>query len=163
MMWSVFRPLAISGSIASLSVVIAAPLHAQVPPPPLVPRALHGVWVMNSAQCAQYLAARRRSDGEAQTNALIGAVIISARLIHAASEYGEGNFYEPTQVVQRSAGRWQMSGRVGIDTIPVRGDDSPSFVLDLRMAAGRLLFTEVEGRPAERLRLCTRRLPAVGR
>jgi len=62
---------------------------------PAMPEALTGVWHRNDSDghqaCETYKKLAFASDIDEESNALIGGLIIGKDLVHAYSEYGEGN------------------------------------------------------------------------
>lgn len=114
------------------------------PPPPIrsnprIPDALHGVWYPDTAQgradCKAYRAITpaqfEKSIGGAP---LIGATIILDRLVHMYSEYGEGAFYAPRNVVPVADGQWRLVSRYWVDSFPgidAPDDESSQFSIDV--------------------------------
>ena len=65
---------------------------------------------------------------------MIGSIVITPRLIHEYSEYGEGNFNALREIASLGDGVWQVEVLVGIDFIPTDDDDSgtDAYLLELR-------------------------------
>ncbi|MCL1634995.1 hypothetical protein M2650_10180 [Luteimonas sp. SX5] len=105
-----------------------------------VPKKLHGVWSDNDAegkiQCDRYkLASKRpRNDNDDELSiSMVGSLVITKHMIHAYSEYGEGNFYAVRKVSKIGKSKWVIASLVGIDTYPSEelDDDLFVFLLDL--------------------------------
>lgn len=97
-----------------------------------LPRDLQGVWFDTSAEgkraCRDYL---RNGPGQ-DVEWLIGAVVVTPCLLHAVSEYGEGDFYALERIAPRGPGAWVAHVRVGIDTLP--SPEEPGDVATLQLA-----------------------------
>lgn len=105
---------------------------------PVMPIELRGIWSDNDAdgrsQCHRYKsAAKHRRDDDSVSISLIGSLVITKNLIHAYSEYGEGDFYGVTRIVPAGRNKWQITAQVSIDTLPSEEDkeDLETFRLDL--------------------------------
>ncbi len=115
-----------------------------------MPKSLQGVWHESSQhgrdQCERY---RRLGPGEQPvdeaSDPLVGALVIHDRIVHAYSEYGEGNFFSIQNVQQLSTGRWRVRSRVYIDTMPSDDEHGTESVDLLLLHGGKLRWTE-EGR-----------------
>ena len=115
-----------------------------------MPKSLLGVWHEDTQhgrdQCERY----RRLDIDQQpadeaSDPLVGALVITDRIVHAYSEYGEGNFFSIQNVQQLSAGQWRVQSRVYIDTMPFEGEPGTESVDLFLLHGGKLRWTE-EGR-----------------
>ncbi len=88
-----------------------------------MPKSLQGVWHENSQhgrdQCERYrrLGPDKQPVDEA-SDPLVGALVINDRIVHAYSEYGEGDFFSIQNVQKLSPGQWRVRSRVYIDTMP---------------------------------------------
>jgi hypothetical protein len=144
---------AISPLLVSLStaVMLAAPAAAKYPS---MPKPLLGIWMTDDAkgraQCDAYQAALGKGLETAQ-NHLVGAEVISRKVVHSYAEYGEGNFYQPTSL--RSIGKqaWQLKTRVGFDAMP-GGEHTGSAEFTLTLRAGKLVWVNLtyDGKPVDR-------------
>ncbi|HZF98074.1 MAG TPA: hypothetical protein VEY92_07495 [Pseudoxanthomonas sp.] len=80
---------------------------------PAMPETLIGVWHRNDSDgrqaCAAYKKFASASEIDEESNALLGGLIITKDLVHAYSEYGEGNFYAIKRVVDLRQS--QLGGR----------------------------------------------------
>ena len=106
------------------------------------PLPLHGVWFDDSkegkAQCLAYRKADQANDDEVSAH-LVGSVLISSAMIHAYSEYGEGNFYGLRKLEKISSNSWRAAVAIGIDTLPE--DTQPADeTLTIKSANGRLVI-----------------------
>lgn len=88
---------------------------------PPYPRALQGIWFDNNAegraQCQAYKSADK-TDRDEVSGRLVGGVLISGSIMHAYSEYGEGNFYQLRRLEKVGRDNWRVAVAVGIDTVP---------------------------------------------
>ena len=134
-----------------LCLMFAAPVAAKFPS---LPKDLQGVWMTDDAagraQCDSFKTALGQGL-EPALNHLVGAEIVSRKVVHSYAEYGEGNFYQPTAI--RSAGKqsWTLKTRVGFDQMPGgEHDGSAEFKLTLR--AGKLVWVNLtyDGKAASR-------------
>lgn len=106
-----------------------------------IPERLIGVWSDNDAngklQCDQYklMIKHRRNDDEL-SNSLVGSLLITRHLIHAYSEYGEGNFYAVKKISQIGRSKWLITSQVSVDTLPSEEivEELFTFQLDLDSA-----------------------------
>lgn len=95
-------------------------LTAQVRAPATIPERLRGVWYVDDtdgrASCRKYLTADPATIERTGADPLVGAVVISSRIVHHYSEYGEGDFFlvDTASPVTRNA--WQLSGNVSADS-----------------------------------------------
>lgn len=110
---------------------------------PQLPKALTGVWYPEGAegvsQCERYRTLPEDSeDMDATAVSLVGSLIVRPNLIHAAAEYGEGNFYVVAGVEPESPGVWRVATHLGIDTLPPdTSQDTPNTSL-ISLQAERL-------------------------
>jgi hypothetical protein len=88
---------------------------------PFYPGVLQGIWYDHdadgSALCQAYKNADKRNS-DAVSGLLVGAVLISGPMMHAYSEYGEGNFYELRGLKKTGRDEWRVAVASGIDTSP---------------------------------------------
>lgn len=132
--------------------LVAAPAIAKYPS---LPKELQGVWFADDAegrvQCAAYNAGLEAGGLDAARNHLVGAEVISRKVVHSYAEYGEGNFYQPTSV--RSAGKqsWTLKTRVGFDQMP-GGEHTGSAEFKLSLRSGKLVWLNLtfDGEPSDR-------------
>lgn len=115
----------------------SAPQGAELPPsaevssvapgadqqPAILPFELVGVWSRDDsggrAQCDRFRALPANIvESDQGWISMIGSLVITTGLIHAFSEYGEGNFYSVEGVENSGSGLWKVQVRVGIDTMP---------------------------------------------
>ena len=113
---------------------------------PAMPEALIGVWHRNDSDgrqaCETYKKLASASDIDEESNALIGGLIITKNLVHAYSEYGEGNFYAIKRVVDLGNRSWEADASIGINTLPIEGDaDEGTF--RFTVASGLLSMNEM--------------------
>lgn len=97
-----------------------------------LPDAFTGVWYPDDAkgasECERYRVsmsrvlslAKSRHDGVDIMP--VGSLVITPDLIHAVAEYGEGNFHAVDRIDAQGGDVWQVTTRLGIDSIP----DEPS-------------------------------------
>ncbi len=108
-----------------------------------LPAELIGVWSNDHAdgraQCDRYRALPvdigESDDGSIS---LIGSVVITPRMIHQYSEYGEGNFNAVRTIETLGPGDWTVAVQVGIDTVPTDQDQSGTNTYRLKLRQGRL-------------------------
>lgn len=139
--------------VAVLLALVAAPAYAGGEPVTFPP-ALQGIWMTadeeGRAQCERYLAARAGDDDEHTYNQLVGAEVVSPAMLHSYSEYGEGNFYQPTRIVATGAQQWRVTADLGIDTWP---DGDLAGIAELAVALDgdtlRWSLTSIDGEPVE--------------
>ena len=88
---------------------------------PAYPGVLQGIWYKHDADgralCQAYKNADKR-DKDIVSGLLVGAVLISGPMMHAYSEYGEGNFYELRELKKTGRNEWRVAVASGIDTSP---------------------------------------------
>ncbi len=106
------------------------------------PFSLRGIWVNDSnegkAQCLAYKKADKTKDDEVSAR-LVGTVLISNAMMHAYSEYGEGNFYGLRKLEKTGRNSWRAGVAIGIDTSPEISQPVDE-TLTMRLAAnGRLI------------------------
>lgn len=137
----------------AFAAVFAAAGSAPVAAPPALPSAVHGVWMDDTAsgkaQCRRYRAIRSSKDADKVSAALVGATLISGRLIHNYSEYGEGNFLLITQLERLGRNHWRVAGPVGIDTMPDQLSNETMAGFRLQLRGNRLGNTHKSGDTAQ--------------
>lgn len=120
----------------------AAPLAAQSRPVAL-PAAAHGVWYRDDAaghaQCGRYRALPA-AVGETDDGwmSLVGSVVITPRLVHEYSEYGEGDFHAVREIERVGEGSWRVRVEVGVDSIPADDADTGAEAYLLELQQDRL-------------------------
>lgn len=106
--------------------------------PSTMPDALMGVWYGNDEggrqSCNSYKNVRSVRDLGDASNPLMGSLIITEDMMHAYSEYGEGNFYAVKNVVGLGGHGWKVDALVYIDIMPTEGEhageDAYHFMLE---------------------------------
>lgn len=141
----------------------ALPAQAIAPPPPM-PKALHGVWMIDNpagrSQCTQYKAALKKNPSEAG-NRLVGSEVIHRFGQHSYAEYGEGNFYTARVVTALGKGTWRVAARLGMEGPPDPTEPAASAVIHYALIGGKLVWKleelngkRVGSRPARRYFRC---------
>lgn len=120
---------------------------------PAMPDALLGVWHSNNhsgrLSCEAYKKIGSASAITEETGGLVGSLMITRHLVHAYSDYGEGDFYVIKRVVQLGDQQWKVDALVGTDSIPSDGVDDFKGTFRFAIASGVLSMTEVgEAEPA---------------
>ncbi len=137
--------------LLSTAMIFAAPAAAKYPS---MPKPLLGIWVTDDAkgrtQCEAYQVALGQGLDVARDQ-LVGAEIISRKLVHSYAEYGEGNFYQPTAIRSDSKQSWTLKTRVGFDQVP-GGEHTGSAEFSLSLRAGKLVWVNLsyDGKPVDR-------------
>jgi hypothetical protein len=131
--------------------------------PQFFPPAIRGLWVADNAegksQCRAYKNADNANDDEMSRH-LVGATIVSSRVVHDYSEYGEGNFFLLLGY-ERQTGRqsWRVKTALGIDHVPEE-NISQIVVLTLALSRGKLIiqreFGNAPHQAAERMVRCAK-------
>jgi hypothetical protein len=124
----------------------------------MMPKQLQGVWHQNSPegrrQCERY---RRPGPGEKPideaSDPLVGAVVITDRIVHAYAEYGEGDFFTVQDVERLSPGEWSVRSRVSIDTVATDDAERTESVDRFSLHQGKLLWTGNDQSERERAEL----------
>lgn len=135
----------------STAAILAAPAAAKYPS---MPKPLLGIWMTDDAkgrtQCEAYQAALGKGLDVASEQ-LVGAEIISRKLVHSYAEYGEGNFYQPTSLRSTGKQAWRLKTRVGFDQTP-GGEHTGSAEFTLSLRAGKLVWVNLsyDGKPVDR-------------
>lgn len=122
-------------------------------PSAALPAGLPGVWFRDDpgghAQCERYraLPADAGKSGEGGPDeggadeawmSMVGSLVITPGLIHAFSEYGEGNFNVVREIESEGDGRWRVEVQVGIDAMPVDGEPAETDSYRMELHRGRL-------------------------
>ena len=121
--------LVLAGRLACPSLVQGAPrpqADDAAPPAPRadaarIPEPALGVWYPDDAQaqCGHYLQAPGPDDDvDADTIALVGALVVTPRLSTPTLEYGEGSSISSKRVEQVADATWRVEADVGIDVLP---------------------------------------------
>ena len=63
---------------------------------------------------------------------MVGSIVITPRLIHEYSEYGEGNFNEVREIASLGDGSWRVKVQVGIDSMPADDAHFEAYLLELQ-------------------------------
>lgn len=111
-----------------------------------LPSSLFGIWYANNADgkrsCTAYRKIKSSNDSDAVSASLVGSLVITDKLVHAYSEYGEGNFYGVKKVTKAGSYGWKVDALVYIDTMPSEdGYDSGAETLNLVVKSGVLIVT----------------------
>ena len=69
--------------------------------------------------------------------------MITEHLVHAYSDYGEGNFYLVKRVVGLGNHQWEVDALVGMDSIPGDGEYEDKGTFRFVVASGVLSINEV--------------------
>jgi hypothetical protein len=103
-----------------------------------------GVWFVDNPegrqQCRDYkkILKTSKSDWDVISGHLVDSTVISPRLIHEYSEYGEGNFYLAYSPATRTGRQsWRMAAWLGIDAI-ADGPDAKPVDVTMKLKDGRL-------------------------
>ncbi len=123
--------------------------------PATVPDPLRGVWHIDDADgrasCQRYLTTDPATIERTGQDPLIGAVVISRKIVHWYSEYGEGDFFVISKASKDAEGAWTLSGQVSVDSLPGEGERGAELTerfelskngvaLSLSEAAGQMFF-----------------------
>ncbi len=114
---------------------------------PAMPDALIGVWHSNDRDgrldCEAYRKIESASAITEETGGLIGGLMITSHLVHAYSDYGEGDFYLVKRIVGLGNQQWEVEALVGVDSMPSEevADFKGTFRFDV--VSGLLSMTEV--------------------
>ena len=118
---------------------------------PTMPRELLGIWQPSTSEgatrCAQFRAFDHvgRPDADERFWPLVGAVVITPRMAHSYSDYGEGDFHSVHRVTRLRAAEWRIEGPVGIDTMPAPDEPHESSRFVLKRGVLRWYMTASEG------------------
>ena len=114
---------------------------------PVMPDALIGVWHSNDRDgrldCEAYRKIESAGDITEETSGLVGGLMITSHLVHAYSDYGEGNFYLVKRVVGLGNQQWEVDTLVGIDSMPSKGVGDFKGAFRFAVVSGLLSMTEV--------------------
>lgn len=112
-----------------------------------MPESLIGVWYENSEQgknqCAFYKELRSIHDFNDSSDPLVGSVIIRQHMIHAYSEYGEGNFHSIKNVIEAGITKWKVESMVYIDSPPADEEIGDVARYQLTLKSGLLYWTGI--------------------
>lgn len=111
-----------------------------------LPSPLFGIWYENNADgkrsCKAYSKIKSSKDTDAVSASLVGSLVITAKLVHAYSEYGEGNFYAVKKVTKSGNHGWKVDTLLYIDAMPSGEEyDSGAETLNLLVESGVLVVT----------------------
>jgi len=113
-----------------------------------MPEALIGVWHRNDDEgrksCDSYKAVRSVDEITEESNALMGGLIIIEDMVHAYSDYGEGNFYAVKNVVDLGGQNWKVDTLVYIDTMPTEGEYADKGIFHFIVESELLSMKEVD-------------------
>ena len=68
--------------------------------------------------------------------------MIGSHLVHAYSDYGEGDFYVVKRVAKTGGQTWEVDALVGTDSMPVEGADDYQGTFRFSVASGLLSMYE---------------------
>ena len=112
-----------------------------------MPDALIGVWHRNDDEgrrsCDSYKAVRSVNEITEESNALMGGLIIIEDMVHAYSDYGEGDFYAVKHVVNLGRQSWKVDALVYIDTMPTEGGYGAESALNFVIESELLSMNEM--------------------
>lgn len=115
---------------------------------PAMPDALIGVWHRNDRDgrldCEAYRKIESAGDITEETGGLVGGLMITSHLVHAYSNYGEGNFYLVKRVVGLGNQQWEVDALAGIDSMPSEGVGDFKGTFRFVVASGLLSMKEVD-------------------
>lgn len=134
--------------LAFLFGFLATPAIAKFPS---MPKELQGIWMDDNgegrAQCSAYKAAKRTENAG---NFLVGSEVISRKMLHSYSEYGEGNFYRIYQIKSVGKKSWAIKASLGIDQ-PPGDEDQMDTEMKLSLKNGKLTsrFVTIGGKASD--------------
>lgn len=142
------RKIPVAVHLVFLLGVSATPVAAKFPS---MPKELQGIWMDDNgegrAQCSAYKAEKGT---EAARNYLVGSEVISRKMLHSYSEYGEGNFYRPDQIKSVGKKSWTVKATLGLDQPP--GDENQADAeMKLSLKNGKLTsrFVAIGGKASD--------------
>lgn len=120
-----------------------SPQQGQVPVLVRLPAALLGVWYPDDAQgasaCERYRTlSRGQQESDDGTVVLVGSLVVTPNLIHAFSEYGEGDFHLVERVQPGGRDAWRITASVGIDAMPDDASTDARVLSRMSLPAGKL-------------------------
>lgn len=131
----------------------AVAVQADAASPDALPAAMLGMWYQDNAEgrasCAAYRALPsdlKLKPGEDPVEAwytMLGAMVVTPRLLHDYAEYGEGNFYNLVEASPTGNNAWTLQVRVGIDG-PAE-EEQPSETVRVRLEGSRMHLTWPDG------------------
>ena len=111
-----------------------------------MPDALIGVWHRNDRDgrldCEAYRKIKSADDITEETSGLVGGLMITSHLVHAYSDYGEGDFYLVKRVVDLGNQQWEVDALVGVNSMPSDGEDGLKGAFRFVVASGLLSMNE---------------------
>jgi hypothetical protein len=112
-----------------------------------MPDALLGVWHRNDRDgrldCDAYRKIKSADDITEETSGLVGGLMITSHLVHAYSDYGEGNFYLVKRIVDLGNQQWEVDALIGVDSMPGDGADNLKGTFRFVVASGLLSMNDV--------------------
>lgn len=116
----------------------------------IVPDALRGVWYADGTEgrtaCRAYLSIDAATVERTGMDPLVGAVVVSRRMVHRYSEYGEGNFFRVDRARKDSAGAWALSGQMFFDSVPSDGEPGVTHSERLELTGNGQSFSSSEAK-----------------
>ncbi len=117
--------------------------HVEAVPLNQLPGVVTGVWYPDDAdgvaKCERYRVLSPVRSGHDHVDVVpVGSLVITPNLIHAVTEYGEGNFYAVDRIDAEDAGVWRVTTRLGIDSMPDEPSSEDSAVSRLSLRGGKL-------------------------
>ncbi len=113
-----------------------------------MPDALIGVWHRNNEEgreaCEAYKKIESASDIDERTSGLVGGLMITRHLMHAYSDYGEGDFHVTKRVVELGNQNWEVDALIGTDSMPNEGADAYQETIRFAVASGLLTMNEAD-------------------
>lgn len=113
-----------------------------------VPDPLGGVWYIDDAvgraSCQKYLTTDAATIERTGQDPLIGAVVISRKIVHRYSEYGEGDFFVVSKVSRDGEDVWTLRGQVFVDSLPGEGERGDDFSERFALSKNGTAFSSSE-------------------
>ncbi|RYY23028.1 MAG: hypothetical protein EOP62_21530 [Sphingomonadales bacterium] len=111
-----------------------------------MPDTLLGAWHSDDddgrLDCKAYRKIKSARDITEETGGLVGALMITSKLLHAYSDYGEGDFYVVKRVILQDSQRWDVDALVGVDSMPEEGMEGSRETFRLTLSNGVLSMNE---------------------
>ncbi len=116
--------------------------------PATVPDPLRGVWYIDGADgrasCQKYLTTDPATIERTGQDPMIGAVVISRKIVHWYSEYGEGDFFVISKSSKDGEGAWTLRGQVFVDSLPGEGERGAELTERFVLSKNGLAFSSSE-------------------